>query len=151
MRAAIFSLFAQTWISYPNSSAVAAERGRRRGPRPGERAPHGQFESTDGHLLADVFDICGGLRHHVLLFEGPVADPAIPTRRHDVEQLVGRYVVDIDVHQVPARDRSLHARYGARTPRLFLIRPDGHLAYTGDPGDTCRLGAYLDRFYVRHQ
>lgn len=140
VRAAVFKLFAQTWISYPRSPAIATERGRRRGPRPGERAPHGHVESPDGHRPDSVFEVCGGLRHHILMFEGSVPNPTAVDRRHDVERLMGRYVVDISIHQVAARNRALHARYAARTPRLFLIRPDGHLAYTGAPDDLHLLG-----------
>lgn len=147
VRAAVFGLFSQTWISYPHSPAIAAERDRRRGPRPGERAPYGHFESTSDR--ASVFDVCGGIRHHLLLFEGPTPDPSTLARRHAIESLLDQYAVDISIHDVPADETKLHTRYGARKPRLFLIRPDGHLAYSAVPEDLDRLGNYLDRIYVR--
>jgi len=46
-------------------------------------------------------------------------------------------------------ERELHASYGARGPRLFLIRPDGHIGYVGTPGQLALLEAYLDRLYLR--
>jgi hypothetical protein len=58
------------------------------------------------------------------------------------------YHLDVDVHVIPAGERDLHARYGARGPRLFLIRPDGHIGYVGSPAQIGRLKAYLDRWYV---
>jgi hypothetical protein len=32
---------------------------------------------------------------------------------------------------------------------VWLIRPDGHLAYSGAPEDLHRLRTYLDRIYIR--
>jgi 2-polyprenyl-6-methoxyphenol hydroxylase-like FAD-dependent oxidoreductase len=147
VRSAIFALFSQTWISYPRSPAVAHERIHRAGPHPGERAPFAHFTST--HQGASVFDVCGGVRHHLLLFEGPTPDPHCRSRRYAVESLLAAYAVDITIHDVPAADATLHARYGARAPRVWLIRPDGHLVYSGPPEDRDGLRAYLDRIYVR--
>jgi 2-polyprenyl-6-methoxyphenol hydroxylase-like FAD-dependent oxidoreductase len=147
VRSAIFALFSQTWIGYPRSPAVAHEHIRRGGPRPGERAPFDHFKAT--HQGASVFDVCGGVRHHLLLFEGPTPDPHSSSRRHLLESLLAQYAVEITIHDVPAAEPTLHARYGARAPRVWLIRPDGHLAYSGAPGDIDGLRAYLDRIYVR--
>jgi FAD binding domain len=147
VRSAIFALFSQIWIAYPRSPAVAHERIRRGGPRPGEGAPFDHFTST--HQGASVFEVCGGVRHHMLLFEGPTTDPYGSSRRHIMESLLAQYAVDITIHDVPAAERTLHARYRARTPRLWLIRPDGHLAYSGAPEDIDGLRTYLDRIYVR--
>jgi hypothetical protein len=147
VRSAIFALFSQIWITYPHSPAVADERSRRAGPRPGDRAPFGRFEVT--HERASVFEVCGGARHHLLLFEGPTPDPRSPSRRHVLEGLLAQYAVDITIHDVPAAEPTLHARYGARSPLVWLIRPDGHLAYAGAPDDLDGLRSYLDRIYIR--
>jgi FAD binding domain/Aromatic-ring hydroxylase, C-terminal len=147
VRSAIFALFSQTWIAYPHSPAVAQERIRRAGPRPGERAPFDHFTST--HQGASVFDVCGGARHHLLLFEGPTPDTRSSSRRHLLEGILAQYAVDITIHDVPTAEPTLHARYGARAPLLWLIRPDGHLAYSGAPEDVDGLRTYLDRIYVR--
>lgn len=48
-------------------------------------ARFGHFEFT--HERASVFDVCGGVRHQVLLFEGPTPDPHSLSRRHVVESL----------------------------------------------------------------
>jgi hypothetical protein len=85
----------------------------------------------------------------MLLFEGPTPDPHSPSRRHLIENLLAQYAVDITIHDVPAAEPTLHARYGARAPRVWLIRPDGHLAYSGAPEDVDGLRSYLDRIYVR--
>jgi hypothetical protein len=140
-------LFSQISIAYPPSPAVAHERIRRDGPRPGERAPFGRFEFT--HERASVFDVCGGVRHQVLLFEGPTPDPHSLSRRHVVESLLSQYAVDITIHDVPAAEQALHACYFAHAPQVWLIRPDGHLAYPGAPEDVAGRRTYLDRIYVR--
>jgi 2-polyprenyl-6-methoxyphenol hydroxylase-like FAD-dependent oxidoreductase len=108
VRSAIFALFSQIWIAYPHSPAVADARIRRTGPRPGERAPFGRFWVT--HDQASVFDVCGGARHHLLLFEGPTPDPRSPSRRRILEGLLAQYAVDITIHDVPATEPTLHAR-----------------------------------------
>jgi 2-polyprenyl-6-methoxyphenol hydroxylase-like FAD-dependent oxidoreductase len=147
VRSAIFDLFSQTWIGYPRSPGVAHEPIRRARPRPGDRAPFDHFTSL--HEGASVFEVCGGVRHHLLLFEGPTPDPDSRSRRRLVESLLAHYVVDITIHDVPAAEAALHASYGAHAPRMWLIRPDGHLAYSGAPEDIDGLRSYLDRIYVR--
>jgi hypothetical protein len=87
----------------------------------------------------------------MLLFEGPTPDPRSPARRHLVESLLAPYAVEITIHDVPAAEPTLHARYGVRAPRVWLIRPDGHLAYSGAPEDVDGLRSYLDRIYVRQE
>lgn len=87
------------------------------------------------------------MRHHALLFEGPTSDPATTARAQSIEKLLGRYAVEIVIHVVPAGQRTLHARYGVRRPWLFLIRPDGHVAYAAAPDDINSLASYLARFY----
>jgi hypothetical protein len=114
VRSAIFALFSQIWIAYPHSPAVAEGRSRRAGPRPGDRAPYGDFEVT--HERASVFDVCGGARRHLLLFERPTPDPRGHGRRHMLEGLLAQYAVDITIHDVPATEPTLHALYGAPVP-----------------------------------
>jgi 2-polyprenyl-6-methoxyphenol hydroxylase-like FAD-dependent oxidoreductase len=149
-RTGIFRLFSQTWISYRGSPAVAGQPGINRGPRPGDRAPYGHLESTKDDAPGSLYDVIGGTRHHVLLFEGSKPEPTTLAHRGLIEDLLGLYPVDIRIHAVPTSERSLHTHYGARTSRLFLIRPDGHLAYAGSPNDLSRFAAFLDRLYVRH-
>lgn len=104
---------------------------------------------TAGAPPQTVFGLCGGLRHHLLVFEGLPADPGIIADPDgDLQRLVDGYRVVIDVHRVAARHRTLDARYGVRTPRMFLIRPDGHIAYSGPRHDFPGLGTYLDALFA---
>ncbi len=150
VRAGVFRLFSQTWISYRHSTAIACEPDSNRRPHPGDRAPYGHFEFTQDGAPGSLFDVIGGTRHHVLLFQGSKPDSTILARRRLIEDLLGQYAVDIRVHLVAASERTLHSRYGGRKPRLCLIRPDGHLAYTGSPDGLSRFGGFLDQLYVRH-
>ena len=80
VRSAIFALFSQIWIAYPHSPAVAHERIRRDGPRPGERAPFGRFEFTHERAsVFDVFDVCGGAVDAYGKAERPLRSAALPT------------------------------------------------------------------------
>jgi hypothetical protein len=122
---------------------VASAFRARGGPRAGDRAPYGRLDSTrDG-----FYDLIGGTRHHLLVFPGPQGDPG--PAQDAVERLVASYQIEVNVHVVPATARELHARYGARSPRLFLVRPDGHIAYIGAPAQLTRFEAYLDRLFLR--
>jgi hypothetical protein len=42
-----------------------------------------------------------------------------------------RVVQGMNVAILPAAEPTLHARYGADAPWVWLIRPDGHLTYSG--------------------
>jgi hypothetical protein len=123
VRTAVFRLFSQTWIGYRGSPAVGGVASRT-GLRPGDRAPCGGPRS--------------GLRHELLLFGADVGA---------VEAVVGRYRVELPVRPVPPSERELWRRYGASSPWLVLVRPDGHVGFAG--ADPAELGSYLDRLYVR--
>jgi len=89
-------------------------------------APGGGPAPRPGDRAA--FDTVGDTRHHLLVFEGGARAP--------IEDLLRHYTVDVRVHAIPES-------------RLFLIRPDGHIAYAGRPDDLGRLAAFLDRHYAR--
>jgi len=146
VRGLIFRLFSQTWIGYRKSPAVAGTFAKRKGPRPGDRAPYGVFEWEQGGM-GSVFDLLRGMGHHMLLFEGLEPNPALGAYRQAIEDVLGRYEVDASVHVVPTKERKLHQLYGAIEPRMFLVRPDGHISYAGSLGDLGGLVAHLDGLF----
>jgi hypothetical protein len=43
---------------------------------------------------------------------------------------------------------AFHRRYGAGAECLYLVRPDGYIAYRSQPADGDRLMAYLARVFA---
>ena len=146
--ALIFRLFSQSWIRYGASPAVS-NHGFDGGLRPGDRAPHGVFTVRRDGGPRGVFDMMHGLRHDVLMFEGPESQPAMGAHRRAVAEALGRYGLDIAIHVIPTPERELHRIYGATRPRVFLIRPDGHVSHAGPLADLDALAAHMDRLYHR--
>jgi 2-polyprenyl-6-methoxyphenol hydroxylase-like FAD-dependent oxidoreductase len=147
VRSLVFRLFSQTWIGYRGSPTVAGAPAKGRGPLPGDRAPHGPFEARLGEEPGSVFELMQGAGHHLLLFEGLEPDPALDAYRLAVDEVLGRYAVDASVHIIPTNERTLHHLYGANKPRLYLIRPDGHIAYAGSLGELGGLVALLSELF----
>jgi len=150
VRKRAFWFVSQLWTSYRDSPAVARSGPAGEGAQAGERAPYG-FLATGGDAGRSIFEEIRGLDHDLLLFEGGRSETALPDparTREDLQALVGAYGAPIRLHAVAPGNRSLHERYGANSPTLFLVRPDGHIAYRGPAEDIDGLGAYLDRYFV---
>jgi hypothetical protein len=147
VRSLVFRLFSQTWIGYRGSLVVAGPAAEGKGPRPGDRAPYGILEAvSDGR--AGLYDLLKGTGHHLLLFEGLEPNPALDAYRLAVDEVLGRYAVDVSVHVIPAKERRLHEIYGAKDKaRLFLVRPDGHVAFVGSLGDLDDLATQMNALF----
>jgi 2-polyprenyl-6-methoxyphenol hydroxylase-like FAD-dependent oxidoreductase len=148
IRRRVFWLISQLWTNYRESPAVAGSAGK--GPRAGDRAPYGFFE-TGPDAGESIFDTLRGQDHHLLLFEGPSQD-SMPNDLRDTEEdlraLIGSYEMPVAMDTVRTANRSLHERYGVDSPTLILVRPDGHVAYRGPADDPGALGSYLDGLFV---
>ena len=147
VRSLVFRLFSQTWVGYRGSLAVAGAAAKGKGPRPGDRAPYGLFEAArDGRT--SLYDLLKGTGHHLLLFEGLEPDPALDAYRLAVDEVLGRYAADTSVHIVPAKEPRLHEIYGVKEKaRLFLVRPDGHVAFVGSLGDLGDLATHMNALF----
>ena len=135
------------------------------GPHPGDRAPDVMLDPTSG-APARLFDLLRGTGHTLLLFLG-TREPGDPVGLESSGRLARtRFASRIAAHLiVPARlapealpiswggptirdpDDALHDRFGARSACLYLIRPDGHVAYRAQPPDPDKLRAYLGRIF----
>jgi hypothetical protein len=135
------------------------------GPGPGERAPDVRLDPEDEASLR-LFTLFLHPAHTLLLFDGAAHTEAgyrnlgaiaarvkerfgERIRVHVVvplplipEALTGEVPVLLDAHG------TVHQRYGARSECLYLVRPDGHVAYRAQPANGDRLMAYLDRIFT---
>ena len=142
-----FWFVSQLWTSYRKSPAVEESEPAERGPRAGDRALFGFFEEGS-HSGKGIFELLQP-NHHLLLFEGEKPDSErLNVAGEEIENLLNRYQAPVAIHKVSTGNRKLHKRYGAKVSRLFLIRPDGHVAYSGRTSDIVRLRMYLDRMFV---
>jgi nucleotide-binding universal stress UspA family protein len=149
LREQVFLLLSQLWTGYRKSPAVADGGASERGPRAGDRAPYGHFERGP-RAGESIFGGLGRPDHRLLVFEG--LDPnnvGLGAAGEEIEALLDRYGATVEVLRVSAGNRSLHELYGARSPVLFLVRPDGHIAYGGGALDIVGLKVYLDRLFFR--
>jgi 2-polyprenyl-6-methoxyphenol hydroxylase-like FAD-dependent oxidoreductase len=130
------------------------------GPAPGVRVPDVPIGDKS------MFEILRGNRHTLLCFDGAAATEEGYQRlgkilEHAKARLgdgVAAYVVvpnstrpealgpDVPVLFDP--EWALHRGFGARSECLYLIRPDGYVAYRCQPADEHRFSAYLDRVFV---
>ena len=131
------------------------------GPEPGARVPDVAFGEQR------LFDVLRGTHHTLLCFDGAAATDEGYERLAKVASMVRARLGDRAraVVVVPAQSRpealpadipvlldaegELHRRFGARSECVYLVRPDGHVAYRCQPADEHRLAAYLDRVFAR--
>lgn len=148
----VYKIAAQMWIAYRKSPAVSERyaHGKGSGVRAGDRAPYGLFEEGLQQQTS-VFSVLKGVEHHLLLFEGLHADGTLETFQEKVKDLLKGYTVPLALHPIPAENRTLHKVYDAQRSRLFLIRPDGYIAYSGQATDLESFKAYLDSVFTRQE
>ncbi|MFC0003476.1 FAD-dependent oxidoreductase [Micromonospora siamensis] len=153
-------------LSYADSPLVgeslAAPEALAAGPRPGDRAPDvgGLRRRGVGHPLR-LRDLTRGTRHTLLVYADASADPAtvaaVPGLCADARSRAGG---DLDAYLLldPAApdpgllappalvdaEGSFRDRYGAGGTSLYLIRPDGHVAFRSQPVDADALRKNLD-------
>lgn len=147
VRHLLFEMFSQIWIRYPASPVVADATSNAPGPKSGDRAPYGIFEQqAQAH---DLYDLLKDTKHHLLLFEG--LQPTLDTqfREQELTNLVTDYRVTLQVHLIRKEERTLHQCFQAEQAVVFLIRPDGHIAYRGSADHLDSLRKYLNQLYLK--
>ena len=151
-----------------HTSALSEDQGGSHGPVAGDRAPDATLVRMPERRTTRLFDVLHGTRWTLLLFAG--AEPTID----DIESLekiscplAGHYGTRVAIHlvlcgdpPVPVhenwaadvlmdRERYAHDKYGvAKSPCLYLIRPDWHIAFRGGLEHARYLKAYLERVFI---
>ncbi len=136
------------------------------GPAAGERAPDAPLLADDGRE-STLHRLFRAPSFQLLLFAGPAtaASAHIVDCVARVRDLAGN---DVAVHMVTTsteppkglppglgllRDPEgvLHRRYGARSECLYLLRPDGYVAYRSHAIEGEKVVAYLGRIFVSRE
>jgi 2-polyprenyl-6-methoxyphenol hydroxylase-like FAD-dependent oxidoreductase len=136
---------------------------RQAGPKPGDRALDATLLLPNGTEAKRLSEVISGTRHNLLLLHGTAEwSPEIEQHLLNVAETIGcEYPEQVSVllvlpeKKVPPSfrergrllldpDRTLHRFYGAHTARLYLLRPDGYVAFRGDADSTNKLRDYLN-------
>jgi len=135
-----------------------------RAPRVGRRAPNASELTRNGGQRVSLFDLIGAdIRHHLLAFGGlSSADPArVEQLRQRVAPILARHaalltgtVIVLPPMTAPEGTAFVvdqrfeaHARYGAKCECLYLVRPDGYIAFRCLGTDVEALESYLRRTF----
>jgi 2-polyprenyl-6-methoxyphenol hydroxylase-like FAD-dependent oxidoreductase len=157
LRRRIARFVSQTGIRYRRSplsvEAHGAARLDSRAPHAGDRAP--DVELGPARRLADLLH---GPRHTLLLFAGQSTAllERFATMSDEVAARYGALVSSVIVRLDPAhpaigevdRRGAAHERYGAVQGAIYLVRPDGYIAFRGAGTDVEVLRATLKQRFI---
>jgi 2-polyprenyl-6-methoxyphenol hydroxylase-like FAD-dependent oxidoreductase len=135
------------------------------GPLPGDRAPDAYLTSPTDSEAIRLFPVLANGCHNLLLFAGlkPTA-ACYDTMNKTAAAINAEYQKYVKVHfVVPAEelpsalnkdvdalfdeDHSFHHVYGAASPCLYLIRPDGYVGFRSHPIDLTHLRTHLQSIF----
>ena len=148
-------------VNYRSSSLSEDTGSHHKGPKAGDRAPDGQLVDSSGQPTS-LFAQFRTPDFHLLIFQGrrrPAETntlTAIGQRvRAATDGLVRPTVItsdnttsaDDDLIVLNDPKQRTHVSYGASTPSLYLIRPDGYIGFRCHAGDEAELINYLQRHY----
>jgi hypothetical protein len=139
----------------------------RSGPHAGERAPDARGRSGSSGAPARLFDLFRGPHSTLLMFDGPAATDAGYRRMAETARRVRaalgddvrawvvvpgdrrpRGLGDVDVFLDP--DRDAHHRYAATAESLYLVRPDGYVAFRSQPAAARPVLDYVSSVFRIH-
>jgi 2-polyprenyl-6-methoxyphenol hydroxylase-like FAD-dependent oxidoreductase len=157
VRKRIARFVSQTGIRYRESPVSVEAHGASRldstAPHAGDRAP--DVELAPSHWLAELLH---GHRHTLLLFGGRSTAllERFATMRDEIEARYGTLVRPVIVRLDPAhpaigevdRRGAAHHRYGAEQGAIYLVRPDGYIAFRGAGTDVEVLRATLRQRFI---
>ena len=157
LRKRIARFVSQTGIRYRGSpvsmEAHGASRLDSKAPHAGDRAP--DVELAPARWLAELLH---GPRHTLLLFAGRSTAllERFATMSEEIEARYGSLVRPVIVRLDPAhpaigevdRRGAAHERYGAEAGAIYLVRPDGYIAFRGAGTDVEVLRATLRQRFI---
>jgi 2-polyprenyl-6-methoxyphenol hydroxylase-like FAD-dependent oxidoreductase len=169
VRGRAFHFISQLGIRYePNEGGAflhdelspGAPRAWKEGLTPGHRAPNGLITRH-----RDVFDLIDGYRFHLLAFSRhPLQEKEIGWLSDALSEFAKAAPLELKAHLIAStlsgqdprliRAETAHAfnEYGVTgevTQALFLVRPDGYIAFRSDRLDLTPLAAFLGKWVAR--
>jgi 2-polyprenyl-6-methoxyphenol hydroxylase-like FAD-dependent oxidoreductase len=168
LRARAFRFVSQLGIKYPGSSIVGEELGGadrtfRSGPAAGHRAPDAPLRLLGESRPTSLFSRLRETPHHLVLFGGWGSEADDWEASDDeLRALIAEYEGLLEPHLIVAGESVrvgaglpvyvdepglAHERYGLRGTGLYLIRPDGYVAFRAPGTDLRPLRAYLQRVF----
>ena len=137
-----------------------------KGPMPGDRAPDAHLRKKATREELTLFDLVRGTEHHLFLLSGVRSTPnGLRDLMEIGNSIIDRYGRFIKVHYIAADedafatfalsgsitsdpDLSMHHKYGAASECLYLLRPDGYVAYRSLPANKLDLHGYLEQIFI---
>jgi 2-polyprenyl-6-methoxyphenol hydroxylase-like FAD-dependent oxidoreductase len=146
---------------------LVARLRRQESPVPGDRAPDATLLLPNGIEAKRLSEVTSDTRHILLLLPGTAHRSSETeeqllnvgeTSRSEYPEQVAPLLV-LPENTVPASfqgrnllfldpDRTLHRLYGAHEARLYLVRPDGYIAFRGGLDSSDELHAYLGAIFA---
>ena len=123
---------------------VWAWRAFANGPHAGDRAPDAPLGT--GH----VFDLFRDPKRFTLLaFAGTGATAATVAHQRDlVARVNADWAKSVTAVLIDPAEEAAHDRYGAGSACVYLVRPDGYIAFRSQPADLAKLSEYLRGWLV---
>lgn len=133
-------------------------------PKPGERALDATLTKTNGEKIR-LYDLFKSTEHQLLLFTGlnslPISNKVLLSIAEFAEQNYGKQIdshlivspstilegTNRSVNQLNDPDLNAHRKYGASSVCLFLVRPDGYIAYRAIPPSIETFQTYLQSIF----
>jgi 2-polyprenyl-6-methoxyphenol hydroxylase-like FAD-dependent oxidoreductase len=150
--------FSMLEVAYPDSP-LCEEHGRtNHGPRAGERAPDAACVVTNEGVQQRLFECWkSDARHQLLVFagrqqQGPrLAELQAFAQKLPADLVHATVIVLAQSDYAPDAlidsEGQAHEAYAAESGALYLVRPDGYVAFRGSLEDTDALLGYLGKWY----
>lgn len=140
-------------LDYGSSDLCQEGDGFRGGPRAGTEAPESTGLAVDGEAQT-VFDLFGTPKFRLFLFTEPDTLDQAPSSTRALWETHQTWIDTFAVSKTPFAtpagvtmlhdpDGTMHERYDAIAPTLYLVRPDGYIAFRDRGFD--RVGDFLSQ------
>jgi hypothetical protein len=141
--------FLQLALNYRGSSLAQGEPSLSVTLQPGDRAPDGPLRDHLGKETR-LFDLFRGPHFTVLEFTSQVARESENATSYEPfapwYKILRTPVVPARKDEFASPDENSSKSYGLASDALFLIRPDGYIAFIGHPESAPQVKGYLRKF-----